>query len=180
MNLFPIDTNTEHVAMWLNDQRVGKIAQEGAQVLSDACWAVGIEGPLGRYNIHNPWVKWALESYDNCVWIADLVHSCLAQHWSRKGPGYLAASGAMEYAMDRLCDHPGVPHWLYTRFPLTVQQTSGRNLDLVKRYENGDDATDIYRAYYTRRIREGMSAGGRKQPTWTTPGEMPDWMEVNR
>lgn len=69
MNIFVVDPDPRISARMLCDKHVNKMVTESVQLLSNAMWFVGLEGPYRKTHWNHPPTVWVRESLQNYQWL---------------------------------------------------------------------------------------------------------------
>lgn len=73
MNIFILDDDIKLCAQYHCDQHVVKMILESVQLLCTALNKKGFETPYKSTHVKHPCVLWVEESYDNFLWLTELV-----------------------------------------------------------------------------------------------------------
>lgn len=73
MNIFILDLDPEKCAQYHNDRHCSKMILESAQLLSTTVRSFGIDIGYKSTHINHPCSKWLRESFQNYLWLSDLI-----------------------------------------------------------------------------------------------------------
>ena len=93
MNIFVLDEDIENCARYHCDQHVVKMILESVQIMCTALNKKGFKTPYKSTHMKHPCVLWVEESYDNFLWLRNLV---------------LALNDEYKYRFDRENDHKSI------------------------------------------------------------------------
>jgi len=154
MNIFILDSNPKLAAQYHNDKHVVKMITESAQMLSTAVRTTGLEEGYKISHLNHPCTKWARESIDNWIWLADLA-LYLHEEW-RYRYDHPKSKTHKAYEVIENLTIPDLPENGLTPFALAMPE----------QYKS-KDVVESYRIYY----KEDKASFS----TWKKRGPPPWW-----
>jgi hypothetical protein len=133
MNIFVLDKNQTLCAHYHNDRHCVKMVLESTQLLSNAHWETGMEGPYKQTHKNHPCSLWASESITNYEWLLMLALE-LSNEYSYRYKKTHACLKKIEWLID---NYPDLPDRGLTPFAQAMPE----------QYRN-KDAVQAYRGYY--------------------------------
>lgn len=83
MNIFLLSKNTNENVKFYCDRHVVKMIVEAAQIICSAYHSVGVPAPYKATHKHHPCVRWASESFENILFLHDLLFA-LNSEWKHR------------------------------------------------------------------------------------------------
>lgn len=155
MNIFILDNDIKLCAQYHCDQHVVKMILESVQLLCTALNKKGFETPYKSTHMKHPCVLWVEESYDNFLWLTELVRELNAEY---------------QFRYDKSADHKSMA------VLAQIQQHTYPALGLTEfaqampdEYKIPGDAVHAYRRFY---------AGEKMSFARWTKRELPAWLNV--
>ncbi|WP_157628559.1 pyrimidine dimer DNA glycosylase/endonuclease V [Vibrio furnissii] len=155
MNIFILDNDIKLCAQYHCDQHVVKMILESVQLLCTALNKKGFETPYKSTHMKHPCVLWVEESYDNFLWLTELVRELNAEY---------------QFRYDKSADHKSMA------VLAQIQQHTYPALGLTEfaqampdEYKIPGDAVHAYRRFY---------AGEKMSFARWTKRELPAWLRV--
>lgn len=155
MNIFILDNDIKLCAQYHCDQHVVKMILESVQLLCTALNKKGFETPYKSTHMKHPCVLWVEESYDNFLWLTELVRELNAEY---------------QFRYDKSADHKSMA------VLAQIQQHTYPALGLTEfaqampdEYKIPGDAVHAYRRFY---------AGEKMSFARWTKRELPAWLSV--
>ncbi|ADT88303.1 hypothetical protein J0676_20120 [Vibrio sp. Vb2880] len=155
MNIFILDNDIKLCAQYHCDQHVVKMILESVQLLCTALNKKGFETPYKSTHMKHPCVLWVEESYDNFLWLTELVRELNAEY---------------QFRYDKSADHKSMA------VLAQIQQHTYPALGLTEfaqampdEYKIPGDAVHAYRRFY---------AGEKMGFARWTKRELPAWLNV--
>jgi hypothetical protein len=93
VNIFILDDDIKLCAQYHCDQHVVKMILESVQLLCTALNKKGFETPYKSTHVKHPCVLWVEESYDNFLWLTELVRELNTEYKFRYDNAYSGDSG---------------------------------------------------------------------------------------
>lgn len=156
MNIFILDDDITLCARYHCDQHVVKMILESVQLLCTALNKKGFTTPYKSTHMKHPCVLWVEESYDNFVWLTQLVHALNSEY---------------QYRYDKSSDHKSmavlaqIQGYHYPSLGLTAFAQA-----MPDEYKIPGDAVSAYRRFYL-----GEKMGFAR---WTKR-DIPDWLAAD-
>lgn len=129
MNIFVVDSNPIIAARQLCDQHVVKMITESVQMLSNAMWHAGLEGPYKKTHWNHPCSKWVRESISNYQWLWNHADELGKEFNRRYSKDHLAHKKLRENVPNNIL----LPNIGLTNF---ANCTPYKNMEIVEAYRN--------------------------------------------
>lgn len=155
MNIFVLDKNQTLCAQYHVNKHVVKLIVESTQLLSNAHWATGVEGPYKQTHKNHPCSLWVYKSLRNYEWLLELAFELCNEYTYRYDKKHACLS-KLEWLVD---NYPNLPDIGLTPFAQAMPEQY-RNEDVVK----------AYRGYYI---------GEKKHIAQWKMRDVPYWWEGN-
>lgn len=173
-NIFVLDECPKVCARMHCNKHVRSQVKEAVQILIQALINGGADINNGRaptkadgtphrgFYPNHPCVKWAQESFSNWNWLESHAHYLCEEYERRFGKQHASKRQLTEMG-SWVVWHEHIPKGARTPFARALNQSKGRNLDLL---DESISAVDAYREFYRRE-----KAGFAQWPK----GETPEW-----
>ena len=174
MNIFALHENPTLAAQMMADKHIPKMIVESVQMLVQGALSNGApanEMPLtktkqephrGGYRAH-PCTLWASENMGNWVWLFTHAEALCKEYTLRYGKTHYGES-QLNHLWSAFAWADYIPVGHRTPFARALNQSQGRNLDLLSDKYTGVEA---YRIFYLReKARFAKWEKGRAEPSW--------------
>ncbi|MBY8170339.1 pyrimidine dimer DNA glycosylase/endonuclease V [Vibrio fluvialis] len=154
MNIFILDDDIKLCAQYHCDQHVVKMILESVQLLCTALNKKGFETPYKSTHVKHPCVLWVEESYDNFLWLTELVRELNTEY---------------KFRYDKSVDHKSMA------VLELIQQHTYPSIGLTEfaqampdEYKIRGDAVSAYRCFYLAEKMVFARWTKRELPAWLT------------
>ncbi|ELE8117942.1 hypothetical protein RB980_000526 [Vibrio fluvialis] len=154
MNIFILDDDIKLCAQYHCDQHVVKMILESVQLLCIALNKKGFETPYKSTHVKHPCVLWVEESYDNFLWLTELVRELNTEY---------------KFRYDKSVDHKSMA------VLELIQQHTYPSIGLTEfaqampdEYKIRGDAVSAYRRFYLAEKMVFARWTKRELPAWLT------------
>ncbi|MBL4246527.1 hypothetical protein H8F16_05370 [Vibrio fluvialis] len=154
MNIFILDDDIKLCAQYHCDQHVVKMILESVQLLCTALNKKGFETPYKSTHVKHPCVLWVEESYDNFLWLTELVRELNTEY---------------KFRYDKSVDHKSMA------VLELIQQHTYPSIGLTEfaqampdEYKIRGDAVSAYRRFYLAEKMVFARWTKRELPAWLT------------
>ncbi|EKO3368345.1 pyrimidine dimer DNA glycosylase/endonuclease V [Vibrio fluvialis] len=154
MNIFILDDDIKLCAQYHCDQHVVKMILESVQLLCTALNKKGFETPYKSTHVKHPCVLWVEESYDNFLWLTELVRELNTEY---------------KFRYDKSVDHKSMA------VLELIQQHTYPSIGLTEfaqampdEYKIRGDAVSAYRRFYLAEKMGFARWTKRELPAWLT------------
>ncbi|EPT8451495.1 pyrimidine dimer DNA glycosylase/endonuclease V [Vibrio fluvialis] len=154
MNIFILDDDIKLCAQYHCDQHVVKMILESVQLLCTALNKKGFETPYKSTHLKHPCVLWVEESYDNFLWLTELVRELNTEY---------------KFRYDKSVDHKSMA------VLELIQQHTYPSIGLTEfaqampdEYKIRGDAVSAYRRFYLAEKMVFARWTKRELPAWLT------------
>ena len=152
MNIFVLDQDIERCAQYHCDQHLASMIHQGTQMLCTALNKKGLVTPYASIHLNHPCVLWAGASFDNFLWLKDLV---------------FLLNDEYRYRFDKADDH----HSIEVLRAISGHRFGRRGMTpfvqaLPHEYRMPGDPVGAYRRYYAGEVLPFARWTGREPPAW--------------
>lgn len=177
MNIFVLHEDPQEAARMMADKHIPKMAVESVQMLVQAMLTNGAPADMmpptkttgkphrGGY-AHHPCTLWAGENLANWVWLFTHAETLCEEYTKRYGKTHYAES-QLKHMCSGFVWTDYIPSGLRTPFARALNQSQGRNLDLLS---DKYTAVQAYRTFYLREKADFAK--------WEKGTPAPDWWPI--
>lgn len=161
MNIFVLDLEPEKCAKYHNDRHCSKMILESAQLLSTTVRSFDINVGYKSTHINHPCSKWLRESFQNFIWLSDLIfelHKEFQYRFENEHKSYLM----IEKEINPL---ELIVFEKYQKFDLETRNMTPFALAMPDQYKT-ESVVESYRKYYLNDKRHLAKWTKREPPDW--------------